>query len=142
MADKKITKREMFAEVIAMAQGKETKVSAEDIVAFAEREIELLAKKSSTKSKAEQAKDAEMDALMDVAVAVLEKSDKGMTVTEIMASDVAFDGLSNQKVSAVMRKLKDAGRVEKDVVKGKSVFSVPTSAEEVEDAEVEETSAE
>lgn len=34
--EKKMTKKEMFAEVIALAQGKEISVTAEEIVAFAE----------------------------------------------------------------------------------------------------------
>lgn len=124
--EKKITKREMFAEVIALAQGKEIKVSADEIVAFAEHEIELLAKKSGAKSKAEQAKDAEMVALMDRAIGVLEVADKPMTVTEIMATDEVLGALSNQKVSAIMRKLVEAERVAKGTDKRKSVFSLPT----------------
>ena len=124
MAEKKITKREMFAQVIAMAQGKEITVTADEVVAFAEHEIELLEKKAGSKSKKETAADAENGRLMDLVMEVLVGSDKPMTVTEIMGANAELGELSNQKVSALAKKLVDAGRVTKGTDKRKSVFSV------------------
>ena len=49
--EKKITKKEMFAQVIAFIQGEEISVPVEEIVAFAQKEIELLDRKKSSKSK-------------------------------------------------------------------------------------------
>lgn len=122
--EKKITKKEMFAQVIAMAQGKEVSVSADEIVAFAEHEIELLEKKAGTKSKKEVATDAENARLMEVIVETLTGSEKAMTVSEIMSANSELGELSNQKVSALMKKLVDGGRVQKSTEKRKSVFSV------------------
>ena len=122
--EKKITKREMFAQVIAMAQGKEVSVSADEIVAFAEHEIELLNKKAGTKSKKETANDAENARLMEVIVETLTGSEKAMTVSELMTANAELGELSNQKVSALMKKLVDGGRVQKSTDKRKSVFSI------------------
>ena len=122
--EKKITKKEMFAQVIAMAQGEEVSVSADEIVAFAKHEIELLNKKAGTKSKKETANDAENARLMEVIVETLTGSEKAMTVSELMAVNAELGELSNQKVSALMKKLVDGGRVQKSVDKRKSVFSI------------------
>ena len=122
--EKKITKKEMFAQVIAMAQGKEVAVSADEIVAFAEHEIELLNKKAGTKSKKETANDAENARLMEVIVETLTGSEKAMTVSELMTANAELGELSNQKVSALMKKLVDGGRVQKSTDKRKSVFSI------------------
>lgn len=46
-----------------------------------------------------------------------------MTVSEMLAQFDCVKGMSNQKVSAIVRKLKDAGRVVKDVEGRKSLFS-------------------
>lgn len=122
--EKKITKKEMFAQVIAMAQGREVAVSVDEIVAFAEHEIELLEKKAGTKSKKETANDAENARLMEVIVETLTGSEKAMTVSELMTANVELGELSNQKVSALMKKLVDGGRVQKSTDKRKSVFSI------------------
>lgn len=122
--EKKITKKEMFAQVIAMAQGMEVSVSADEIVAFAKHEIELLNKKAGTKSKKETANDAENARLMEVIVETLTGSEKAMTVSELMTANAELGELSNQKVSALMKKLVDGGRVQKSTDKRKSVFSI------------------
>lgn len=122
--EKKITKKEMFAQVIAMAQGREVAVSVDEIVAFAEHEIELLEKKAGTKSKKETANDAENARLMEIIVETLTGSEKAMTVSELMTANVELGELSNQKVSALMKKLVDGGRVQKSTDKRKSVFSI------------------
>ena len=114
----------MFAQVIAMAQGEEVSVSADEIVAFAEHEIELLNKKAGSKSKKETANDAENARLMGVIVETLTGSEKAMTVSELMTVNAELGELSNQKVSALMKKLVDGGRVQKSTDKRKSVFSI------------------
>lgn len=124
MTEKKITKKEMFAQVIAMAEGQEVAVTAEEIIAFAQHEIELLEKKAGSKSKKETANEQENTRLMEVIVEVLSTSENGMTVTEMQSANAELGALSNQKVSALARKLKDAERVTKETVKGKSVFSL------------------
>ena len=124
MAEKKITKKEMFLQVIALAQGEEISVSVDEIMEFARHEIDLLNKKANSKSKKEKANDAENVRLSDLIFEVLLDSEKALTISEIMAKNDDLGALSNQKVSALMKKLVDGGQVVKTVNKGRSYFSV------------------
>ena len=122
--EKKITKKEMFVQVIAMAQGKEVTVTVDELVAFATHEIELLEKKANSKSKADTEKAVADSKLMSAIVDHLTETGKALTVSELMTEVAELDGLSNQKVSALMKKLVDADKVVKATDKRKSVFSV------------------
>ena len=46
-----------------------------------------------------------------------------MTVTDIMKADPIFDGMSNQRVAAQVKQLKDAGFLDKETIKGRSYFT-------------------
>lgn len=48
---------------------------------------------------------------------------KGMTVTDIIKAVPEFEGFSNQKISALVRQLKEEGKLVKTVEKGRSFFS-------------------
>ena len=120
--EKKITKKEMFAQVIAMAEGKEVTVTADELVAFATHEIELLEKKANSKSKADTEKAVADSKLMSAIVDYLTETGKTLTVSELMTQVAELDGLSNQKVSALMKKLVDADKVVKTTDKRKSYF--------------------
>ena len=122
--EKKITKKEMFLQVIALAQGEEISVSVDEIMEFARHEIDLLNKKANSKSKKEKANDAENIRLSDLILEVLLNSEKALTISEIMVKNDDLGALSNQKVSALMKKLVDGGQVVKTVNKGRSYFSV------------------
>lgn len=122
--EKKITKKEMFLQVIALAQGEEISVSVDEIMEFARHEIDLLNKKANSKSKKEKANDAENIRLSDLILEVLLNSENALTISEIMAKNDDLGALSNQKVSALMKKLVDGGQVVKTVNKGRSYFSV------------------
>ena len=122
--EKKMTKKEMFTQIIAMAKGEKVEILAEEIVAFAEHEIELLAKKSSTSTKTKTQKENEVfveqvyEALMEVG--------KPVTVTELMGASEKTACFSNQKLSALLKKLVDTGKVTKSIEGKKSYFSIPT----------------
>lgn len=122
--EKKITKKEMFAQVIAMANGEPVAVTPDEIVAFATHEIELLEKKANSKSKADTEKAVADSKLMSAIVDHLTETGKALTVSELMTEVAELDGLSNQKISALMKKLVDADKVVKATDKRKSVFSV------------------
>jgi len=110
-----MTKKEMFAEI------KNRVADDAEMVAFLDHEIELLSKKrSSVNSKAK----AEADARAEKVYNALSEMDKPVTVTELIAltSDEEVAGYTNQRVSALIRKLGD--KVVKEVVKGKSYFSI------------------
>ena len=116
--EKKITKAQMFAmikEVEGVAQN-------EDMVAFIDHELELLAKKSASKKPTK--KNEENEVLKSKIVEVLGTFENGATVSEVLNADSAFEGMSNQKISALMRQLVLDGVVAKATDKKKSIFSV------------------
>ena len=48
---------------------------------------------------------------------------EGKTVTEIMKSIPEFDGLANQKISALVKQLVDAQKLTRTSIKGRSYFA-------------------
>lgn len=116
----KITKKEMFTMIKA-----QVKDNAE-MVAFIDHEIELLDKKASNK-KATKTQEANVG-IKSTILAVLEGG-KSMTVTEMQGSSAELGELSNQKVSALVRQLVEAGEVVKTIDKKVSRFSLADSGE-------------
>jgi len=112
-----MTKKENFVAIreILNASGNS------DFDAFINHEIELLSKKRTSSKKPTKVQIAN-EGLKQTILGVL--GDEGVTVTEIMGM-IGDDTLTNQKVSAVLRLMKDNdGTIKKEVVKGKSLFSL------------------
>ena len=116
----KITKKEMFTMIKARV-----KDNAE-MVAFIDHEIELLDKKASNK-KATKTQEANVG-IKSTILAVLEGG-KSMTVTEMQGASAELGELSNQKVSALVRQLVEAGEVVKTIDKKVSRFSLANNGE-------------
>ena len=116
----KITKKEMFTMIKA-----QVKDNAE-MVAFIDHEIELLDKKASNK-KATKTQEANVG-IKSTILAVLEGA-KPMTVTEMQGASAELGELSNQKVSALVRQLVEAGKVVKTIDKKVSRFSLANNGE-------------
>lgn len=115
MAEKKITKREQFAELKAMAET----AGRTDLVDFINHEIELLVKKSSKKAKPEN------EEMYKEVISVLAGFDRPVTVSEILASgmlDIAK--YSNQRITALLKKGIENNEVVKVIDKKKSLFSI------------------
>ena len=110
--EKKITKREMFTSI------REVVADNADMVAFIDHEIELLDKKSS--SKKPTATQVANEGLKTTILTVL--TDEGKTASEVLASSTEFSGLSNQKISALLKQLVEEGKVVKETDSKKSVF--------------------
>lgn len=90
---------------------------------------EKLAKiKASFEKKSENRKPTatqkENEVVKEAILAVLEEAEGGLTVTEIQAKDETLGAASNQKVSALLRQLVEANKVEKYTEKKKSYFKV------------------
>ena len=117
----KITKKEMFTMIKA-----QVKDNAE-MVAFIDHEIELLDKKASNK-KATKTQEANVG-IKSTILAILEGA-KPMTVTEMQGASAELGELSNQKVSALVRQLVEAGEVVKTIDKKVSRFSLADKGEE------------
>ena len=116
----KITKKEMFTMIKA-----QVKDNAE-MVAFIDHEIELLDKKASNK-KATKTQEANVG-IKSTILAVLEGG-KSMTVTEMQGASAELGELSNQKVSALVRQLVEAGEIVKTIDKKVSRFSLANEGE-------------
>ena len=117
---KRVTKKEYFGMVreIVEASGVENK---EDILAFVDREVELLSKRKNGETKAQK----ENVELMEVVYNKLAEMARPATATEIFNELRDNEAItSNQKVSALLKKLVDEERVVKTADKKKSYFSI------------------
>ena len=114
---KKITKRERFESLLNMAE-----VQADPgMVEFINHELELLARKNSSEKKptAQQvANDGIKQAILDAM-----EANHLYTVTELQKSVPACAELSNQRVSALLRQLKDDKLITRTEDKRKAYFS-------------------
>ena len=119
--EKKMTKKEMFT-LIATLNASNT-----EIVDFCNHEIELLErKKSNGNAKANEKMDKSVELVYNALVSV----GKAVTVSELIKetdlSELANESgvVSTQKVSAMLKKLKEQGRVDSTVTKKKTYFFV------------------
>ena len=121
MANKK-TKREFFGEIKEIVKGNA------ELVAFIDHELELLDKKTSAKSTKVNTEQVE---LMDKIVNALNEIGRSVTISELQKENAEMAEYSNQKLSAMLKKLVDNKQVTKMVDKKKSYFMV-TETPEVE----------
>ena len=123
MADVKMTRVEMFNAIKAIPQVADN----QEMVDFIDKQIAQLAKRKSAESKTQK----ENKALMEVVVDAMEVLNKPATATQIMKSDASLSELSLPKVSALLKKLIEDGRVERIIEKKIALFSlVENEAEE------------
>ena len=114
MTNKKMTKREMFEQI-------KSHLTDPAEVAFVEHELELLAKKNSGEKKP-TAQQVANESLKQTIIEVLTDNGGLMTVTDVQKSCEELSVLSNQRVSALLRQLKDDGMVERVEDKRKAFF--------------------
>ena len=101
-----------------------THESKDMLLEFVDHEVELLNKKSSGGSKP-TAKQKENLVLMEELVVALAEMTSPVTISEFQEqSPSKVATLTNQKISALLKKLVEENRVKKDVIKKKSYFSV------------------
>ena len=119
MANKK-TKREFFGEI------KEIVKENAELVAFIDHELELLNKKTSAKSTKVNTEQVE---LMDKIVNALNEIGRSVTISELQKENAEMAEYSNQKLSAMLKKLVDNKQVTKMIDKKKSYFMVAETPE-------------
>lgn len=110
-----MTKREKFATIKGI-------LNEYDIVEwdeFLDHEVELLSRKRSKSSKPTK-RQVENEGVKARIAEVL--TDEGQTVTEILKA-LDDDTLTNQRVSALLRQMTEAGDATKEVVKGKALWT-------------------
>lgn len=127
MENKKVTKRMVYGEMVKIFE----EIGRADLVKFAENEITLLDKKANAK-KSTKKDNEEIKALVLDTLATL---DNPITITDLLnipaLSEYRYtDGketnkvLTNSKISAVMRALKEEGKVIRTEEKRKAYFSI------------------
>ena len=117
--NKKMTKAQMCAQILA-----HTTDEAER--AFLEHEMELLAKKNAPKdgvkklTPAQEANEGIKSAIYDF----LAEKGEPMTITQMIKEVPECNGLTNQKVAALVRQMVDAFTIKRNVEKGVAWFSI------------------
>jgi predicted transcriptional regulator len=120
MENKKMTKMEKFAVLAKLPAVQESPMLSE----FVAHEMELLSKKNS----AEKKPTAQQTANAGIQTAILENMEVNRlyTITELIKSVPECADLTNQRVSALVRQLVDAGKVVRTEDKRKAYFSLAT----------------
>lgn len=111
---KKMTKKEMFAQLL-----KNYNLTDAEI-AFINREIELLEKKNGGIKKPTKQQEIN-NSLKEVILDHMEYGEK-YTITDLMKQVPELAELSNQRVSAIVRGLKESGLVDRVEEKRKAYF--------------------
>lgn len=114
----KLTKAQKFAMLRAIPAVAENAM----LVEFIDHEVELLTKKNS----ADKKPTAQQVANAGIATAIVEgmEPNRLYTVTEVIKSIPACADLTNQRVSALLRQLVEAGKVKRTEDKRKAYFSL------------------
>ena len=117
---KKLTKRDRYAQLLALNEVK----ANPDLVAFIEHEVELLARKNTVNGEKALTPNQIQNENFKLIIAehMASASDRLFTVTELNKEVDVLNDLSNQRISAILRQMVDAGKVEKVVDKRKSYF--------------------
>ena len=116
---KKVTKKEMFGRLIKIVEGANVE-DVDAIVEFLNHEIELVSKKRSGQTKTQKANEG----LIEVIYNAIAEAGKAVTVTELFGITKSDEITSAQKVSALVKKLVDAGRIARTEEKNKAYFTI------------------
>jgi hypothetical protein len=117
---KKMTKKDYFA--ILRASYPATAENYDEVIAFIDHEVDLLNRKNSAEKKptAQQAQNE----VIKTAIAEGMTANRLYTVTEIQKEIPECAELSNQRVSALLRQMKDDGIITRTEDKRKAYFSI------------------
>ena len=113
----KVTKKDRFNQLLAIEEVK----GNQDLVDFINHEIELLTRKNSSEKKPTAAQ-LENEKTAEVVLATLVENGNGMTVTEIIKANKDLSEFTNQKITAILRSLISADKVERIENKRKTLF--------------------
>ena len=116
MSEKRVFKKDYLGELRVLAE----RAGRTDLVEFCDKEIERLANRKVAQTKNQ--KDNEV--IKEVMLEILADLNEAVTVTDFIKADERMADYSNQKVSALMKQLVDAGKITKTVEKKKSYFKL------------------
>lgn len=135
---KKLTNKEMFANVIAIVRACEIEKDEKSVlVEFLEKQVDALNKKAENKKPTKAQEENEKIKVELVNALVLDE--KGLTISDLQT--LGFD-YSNQKLSALLNQLYKDGLVEKEVGKDRKTVFKLIQEEEEKDDEVQMTDLE
>ena len=120
MENKKMTKKETINLLIDVLMGNKEVEDVQIFIDFLIHERELLERKSSNSGQTKTQKENEI--LKEKIVETLKELNKFSTITEIQESNAELAGLSNQKISALLKQLVDTNVIEKVIEKKKAYF--------------------
>lgn len=116
MENKKMTKKEMFREILKRVSDNT------EMVEFLNHEIELLERKASKSTQTKTQK--ENEGIKEIILNTLTEIGKPVTITELQNANTELAEFSNQKISALLKQLVDSQVVDKMIDKKKSYFTV------------------
>lgn len=132
----KMTKKDFFKLLAGIVEKTEDFDKKTETLDFINHEIELLNKKSSAPGKKKTAHIKENEELMELIGIALELFGKPVTVTTMIKENAEMSKLSSQKLSALLKKMIEAGKVVRTVEKRVPYFSL--AKEEEKETEKEE----
>lgn len=123
MEKTKLTKRDYFKMLAGVVENSGVD-NREELQAFINHELELLDKKSASRGTATTAKQKENEDLKEYIMGILTEINRAVTITELQAEDVRLGELTNQRISAMLKQLKDEGKVVRTELKKKAYFKI------------------
>lgn len=122
----RITKAMRFEDIKALLNGETVTygTTVEQAVEFIDKEMGLLARKNSGDKKPTkpQQENEKYKVLICEFLANKPEEKKGYTCTEVIKLVPELNEFSTQKIAPLMRQLENAGKVEREEVKGKTLF--------------------
>ena len=117
--EKKMTKKEMFGRLIEIVEGANIE-DTDAVVEFLNHEIELVSKKRNGQTKTQK----ENEKLVEVVFEGIANAGHPVTVTELFKAVESDEIKSAQKVSALVKKLVDSGRIRREEDKKRAYFTI------------------
>lgn len=133
MTTTKLTKKDMFNALLealnncpAMYDFLSSKNAniADGMQEFLTHEIELLDRKASSKTTKPSKTQVENVAIKETILEVLKKAGSPMCISDLQEADSGLGSLTNQRISALITQLKNAGQVVRMTDKKKAYFSL------------------
>ena len=118
--EKKLTQKDYFNAIIKVLNGEEVDISNDKLAEFCADRIDKLSRKSSSKKPTKV--QVENESIKETILTVLEELGNPTSATAL-ATDSRIN-VSNQKVTSLLKQLKDEGKVIRTEEKGKALFSL------------------
>ena len=121
MAEKKMTKKDWFEAIKAVVENGDAE-NKDGMISFIDHEIELLNNKTAKSGMTKRQK--ENVAVIELIKSALYEVAKPVTITELMNEVPTLKAYTPQKISALIKQMKDSGEVVRTEEKKKAYFSL------------------